>query len=113
MLTNVRFSCFAFIVASFLSIYNTNSGQPLSFVVPCALPGQYDLFVQSKFKAMTIFEADIWHPEEHWNLWSNSTQISAYATAIHTQNQMRRRQMIIKWDKRYMGISTYLSTALL
>ncbi|XP_067633214.1 protein NDNF [Eurosta solidaginis] len=63
-------------------------------VLPCALRGQYDIFVQARQRGSIKIEAQAVHPQSSWPLLNRTHYIS-----IRTQNRVRKRQMIVKWDK--------------
>ncbi|XP_017470266.1 PREDICTED: uncharacterized protein LOC108361966, partial [Rhagoletis zephyria] len=63
-------------------------------VLPCALRGQYDIFVQARQRGSIKIEARAEHPQSSWPLLNRPHHIS-----IRSQNWVRKRQMIVKWDK--------------
>ncbi|CAD7011379.1 unnamed protein product, partial [Ceratitis capitata] len=63
-------------------------------VLPCALRGQYDIFVQARQRGSIKIEAHAAHPQSSWPLLNRTHHIR-----IRTQNLVRKRQMIVKWDK--------------
>ncbi|XP_052838463.1 LOW QUALITY PROTEIN: uncharacterized protein LOC128253819 [Drosophila gunungcola] len=67
-----------------------------SLVLPCALRGQYDLFVQARHSGALKVDALAEHPQHDWPL-LNAT--AAHRIAIRTQNRVRKREMIVKWDR--------------
>lgn len=66
-------------------------------VLPCALRGQYDVFVQARLRGSIKIEAHAAHPQSSWSLLNRTHHIR-----IRTQNLVRNRQMIVKWDKRWV-----------
>ncbi|XP_068146184.1 protein NDNF [Drosophila tropicalis] len=64
-----------------------------SLVLPCALRGHYDLFVQARQSGALKVEAIAKHPQQNWPLLNSTHRIS-----IRTQNRVRKRQMIVKWE---------------
>ncbi|XP_030375393.1 uncharacterized protein LOC115624711 [Scaptodrosophila lebanonensis] len=64
-----------------------------SLVLPCALRGQYDLFVQARQRGSLKIEAHASHPHQSWPLLNRTHRIS-----IKTQNRVRKRQLIVKWQ---------------
>lgn len=64
-------------------------------VLPCALRGQYDIFIQARHRGSIKIEAHSWHPQANWPLLNRTHRIT-----IRSQNRVRKRQMIVKWDKR-------------
>lgn len=64
-------------------------------VLPCALRGQYDLFVQARQSGALKLEAQAKHPHHTWPLLNNTHRVS-----IRTQNRVRKRQLIVKWEHR-------------
>lgn len=71
---------------------------PLSLgrlVLPCALRGQYDLFVQARQSGALKLEAQAKHPHHTWPLLNHTHRVS-----IRTQNRVRKRQLIVKWERR-------------
>ncbi|XP_037809199.1 uncharacterized protein LOC119601966 [Lucilia sericata] len=65
-----------------------------SVVLTCALRGQYDIFVQARHRGSVKIEATALHPQANWPLLNRTHRIS-----IRSQNRVRKRQMIVKWDK--------------
>ncbi|XP_070069354.1 protein NDNF isoform X2 [Drosophila takahashii] len=65
-----------------------------SLVLPCALRGQYDLFVLSRHSGALKVDALAEHPQHDWPLLNATHRI-----AIRTQNRVRKREMIVKWDR--------------
>ncbi|XP_053963480.1 uncharacterized protein LOC128866627 [Anastrepha ludens] len=63
-------------------------------ILPCALRGQYDIFVQARQRGSIKIEAHAEHPQSGWPLLNRTHHIS-----IRSQNWVRKRQMIVKWDK--------------
>ncbi|XP_055908609.1 protein NDNF [Eupeodes corollae] len=63
-------------------------------LLPCALSGQYDLFVRARQRGSMKMEAHAQHPQSNWALLNRTNQIN-----IRSQNRMRKSQMIIKWSK--------------
>ncbi|XP_069964473.1 protein NDNF [Bactrocera oleae] len=63
-------------------------------VLPCALRGHYDIFVQARQRGSIKIEAHAAHPQSNWPLLNRTHHIR-----IRTQNLVRNRQMIVKWDK--------------
>ncbi|XP_017960908.1 uncharacterized protein LOC108654252 [Drosophila navojoa] len=63
-------------------------------VLPCALRGQYDLFVQARQAGALKLEAQAKHPHQSWPLLNHTHRI-----AIRTQNRVRKRQLIVKWER--------------
>jgi len=66
-----------------------------SLVLPCALRGQYDLFVLARHSGALKVDALAEHPQHDWPLLNATHRI-----AIRTQNRVRKREMIVKWDRR-------------
>lgn len=66
-----------------------------SVVLTCALRGQYDIFIQARHRGSVKIEATALHPQANWPLLNRTHRIS-----IRSQNRVRKRQMIVKWDKR-------------
>lgn len=66
-------------------------------VLPCALRGQYDLFVQARQAGALKLEAQAKHPHQSWPLLNHTHRI-----AIRTQNRVRKRQLIVKWERRWV-----------
>lgn len=64
-------------------------------VLPCALRGQYDLFVRARQGGALKLEAQAKHPDQSWPLLNHTHRI-----AIRTQNRVRKRQLIVKWERR-------------
>ncbi|KAL7737967.1 hypothetical protein ACLKA6_006329 [Drosophila palustris] len=62
--------------------------------LPCALRGQYDLFVQARQGGALKVEAQAKHPHHTWPLLNHTHRI-----AIRTQNRVRKRQLIVKWER--------------
>ncbi|BFG05664.1 uncharacterized protein DMAD_04351 [Drosophila madeirensis] len=65
-----------------------------SLVLPCALPGQYDLFVQARQAGALKVDALAEHPQQAWPLLNETHRIH-----IRTHNRVRKRQMVVKWDR--------------
>ncbi|EDW60634.1 protein NDNF [Drosophila virilis] len=63
-------------------------------VLPCALRGQYDLFVRARQGGALKLEAQAKHPDQSWPLLNHTHRI-----AIRTQNRVRKRQLIVKWER--------------
>ncbi|KRF79524.1 uncharacterized protein Dvir_GJ21584, isoform D [Drosophila virilis] len=68
-------------------------------VLPCALRGQYDLFVRARQGGALKLEAQAKHPDQSWPLLNHTHRI-----AIRTQNRVRKRQLIVKWERSYCVI---------
>ncbi|XP_043642050.1 uncharacterized protein LOC122612466 isoform X2 [Drosophila teissieri] len=64
-----------------------------SLVLPCALRGQYDLFVLARHSGALKVDALAEHPQHDWPLLNATHRI-----AIRTQNRVRKREMIVKWE---------------
>lgn len=64
-------------------------------MLPCALRGQYDIFVQARQSGALKVDALAQHPHHNWPLLNATHRI-----AIRTQNRVRKREMIVKWDRR-------------
>ncbi|XP_062131911.1 uncharacterized protein LOC133842720 [Drosophila sulfurigaster albostrigata] len=62
-------------------------------VLPCALRGQYDLFVQARQGGALKLEAQAKHPQ------SSAMLNHSHRIAIRTQNRVRKRQLIVKWER--------------
>lgn len=62
---------------------------------PCALSGQYDVFLQAKHRGSIKVEAHAGHPQANWPLLNRTNRIN-----IRSQNRVGKRQMIVKWDRR-------------
>uniref|UniRef100_A0A1I8PFM8 Protein NDNF n=1 Tax=Stomoxys calcitrans TaxID=35570 RepID=A0A1I8PFM8_STOCA len=65
-----------------------------SITLTCALRGQYDIFVQARHRGSVKIEAIGFHPQAHWPLLNRTHRIT-----MRSQNRVRKRQMIVKWDK--------------
>ncbi|EDV37485.1 uncharacterized protein Dana_GF11385 [Drosophila ananassae] len=65
-----------------------------TLVLPCALRGQYDIFVQARQSGALKVDALAQHPHHNWPLLNATHRI-----AIRTQNRVRKREMIVKWDR--------------
>uniref|UniRef100_A0A1A9X4A5 Protein NDNF n=1 Tax=Glossina brevipalpis TaxID=37001 RepID=A0A1A9X4A5_9MUSC len=76
------------------SLMRSSKTDQRTFILPCALKGQYDLFVQARHRSSIKVEAYTWRSRDQWTL-LNRTQ----CVNIRSQNRVRKRQMIIKWDK--------------
>ncbi|EDW00625.1 protein NDNF isoform X2 [Drosophila grimshawi] len=63
-------------------------------ILPCALRGQYDLFVQARQGGALKLEAQAKHPHQSWPLLNHTHRIQ-----IRTQNRVRKRQLIVKWER--------------
>ncbi|XP_017838006.1 uncharacterized protein LOC108596589 isoform X2 [Drosophila busckii] len=63
-------------------------------VLPCALPGQYDLFVQARLPGALKLEAQAKHPHQSWPMLNRTHRLT-----IRTQNRVRKRQLIVKWER--------------
>lgn len=70
-------------------------------VLPCALRGQYDLFVQARQAGALKLEAQAKHPHQSWPLLNHTHRI-----AIRTHNRVRKRQLIVKWERRWVASGT-------
>lgn len=79
-----------------------------SVVLTCALRGQYDVFVQARHRGSVKIEATAFHPQANWPLLNRTHRIS-----IRSQNRVRKRQMIVKWDKRWVFIYLFAIELLL
>ncbi|XP_039482997.1 uncharacterized protein LOC120446207 isoform X2 [Drosophila santomea] len=64
-----------------------------SLVLPCALRGQYDLFVLARHSGALKVDALAEHPQHDWPLLNATHRI-----AIRTQNRVRKREMFVKWE---------------
>ncbi|XP_037950411.1 uncharacterized protein LOC119681324 [Teleopsis dalmanni] len=65
-----------------------------TLLLHCALRGQYDLFILAKHSGAIKIEAHAAHPQSNWPLLNRTNRVS-----IRTQNRVRKRQMIVKWNK--------------
>ncbi|XP_075168674.1 neuron derived neurotrophic factor nord [Haematobia irritans] len=65
-----------------------------SVTLTCALRGQYDIFVQARHRGSVKIEAIGLHPQANWPLLNRT-----HCITIRSQNRVRKRQMIVKWDK--------------
>ncbi|XP_017016855.1 protein NDNF [Drosophila kikkawai] len=65
-----------------------------SLVLPCALRGHYDLFVLARHSGALKVDALAEHPQKDWPLINATHRIG-----IRTQNRVRKREMIVKWDR--------------
>ena len=66
-------------------------------VLTCALRGQYDIFVQARHRGSVKIEAKALHPQANWSLMNRTHRIT-----IRSQNRVQKRQMIVKWGKRWV-----------
>lgn len=87
--------------AKIAHLLRTVKNDQRSVVLTCALRGQYDIFVQARHRGSVKIEATAFHPQANWPLLNRTHRIS-----IRSQNRVRKRQMIVKWDKRWVNFIT-------
>ncbi|KAL9874639.1 protein NDNF isoform X3 [Glossina fuscipes] len=76
------------------NLIRSSKANQRTLILHCALKGQYDLFVQARHRGSIKIEAHAWRSGDQWIL-LNRTQ----CVNIRTQNRVRKRQMIVKWNK--------------
>ncbi|XP_058979717.1 uncharacterized protein LOC131802938 [Musca domestica] len=77
-----------------INLLRSSKNAQHSITLTCALRGQYDIFVQARHRGSVKIEAIGLHPQANWPLLNRTHRIT-----IRSQNRIRKRQMIVKWDK--------------
>lgn len=72
------------------------------FSMACALPGRYDILITPMDNCKYRLSTSLQQLNENWQH-LNRTQ----ATKIRLQNRPQRRQVVIKWDKRFVEMYLY------
>lgn len=76
------------------------------FSLACALPGRYDILITPMDNCKYRLSTSLQQLNENWQH-LNRTQ----ATKIRLQNRPQRRQVVIKWDKRFVSFIIYFFVA--